>query len=119
MTAVALSPTMPWIATGSMDKTVNVWRIERDGVSRTGKYLTVELFRLAPTNEQSLLFIKKQLLAAVQSPEAIWRAKASQKSVLGDIQQEKLPLHVYCCLAAVSRGGIVIDVYWCGRANYH
>ncbi|TMS06716.1 WD repeat, SAM and U-box domain-containing protein 1 [Larimichthys crocea] len=35
VTAVALSPTMPWIATGSMDKTVNVWRIERDGVSRT------------------------------------------------------------------------------------
>ncbi|XP_041806153.1 WD repeat, SAM and U-box domain-containing protein 1-like [Chelmon rostratus] len=34
VTAVALSPTMPWIATGSMDRTVNVWRIG-DGVSRT------------------------------------------------------------------------------------
>lgn len=55
----------------------------------------------------------------VQSPGAIWSAKTSQKSVLGDIQQEKLLLHVYCCLAAVSRGGIVIDVYWCSRANYH
>uniref|UniRef100_A0A668AQP7 WD repeat, SAM and U-box domain-containing protein 1 n=1 Tax=Myripristis murdjan TaxID=586833 RepID=A0A668AQP7_9TELE len=27
VTAVAVSPTMPWIATGSMDKTVKVWRI--------------------------------------------------------------------------------------------
>ncbi|KAM7407527.1 hypothetical protein PAMA_003310 [Pampus argenteus] len=27
VTAVALSTTMPWIATGSMDRTVNVWRI--------------------------------------------------------------------------------------------
>ncbi|KAG7227522.1 hypothetical protein INR49_005337, partial [Caranx melampygus] len=27
VTAVAVSPTMPWIATGSMDRTVNVWRI--------------------------------------------------------------------------------------------
>ncbi|KAK2906133.1 hypothetical protein Q8A73_010076 [Channa argus] len=34
VTAVALSPTMPWIATGSMDRTVNVWRIG-DGDSRT------------------------------------------------------------------------------------
>uniref|UniRef100_A0A8C4E761 WD repeat, SAM and U-box domain-containing protein 1 n=1 Tax=Dicentrarchus labrax TaxID=13489 RepID=A0A8C4E761_DICLA len=39
VTAVALSPTMPWIATGSMDRAVNVWRIG-DGVSRTGKCLT-------------------------------------------------------------------------------
>uniref|UniRef100_A0A3B4V6P1 WD repeat, SAM and U-box domain-containing protein 1 n=1 Tax=Seriola dumerili TaxID=41447 RepID=A0A3B4V6P1_SERDU len=34
VTAVALSPTKPWIATGSMDRTVNVWRIG-DGDSRT------------------------------------------------------------------------------------
>ncbi|XP_039674924.1 WD repeat, SAM and U-box domain-containing protein 1-like isoform X1 [Perca fluviatilis] len=34
VTAVALSPTMPWIATGSMDRTVKVWRVG-DGVSRT------------------------------------------------------------------------------------
>ncbi|XP_005918284.1 WD repeat, SAM and U-box domain-containing protein 1 isoform X1 [Haplochromis burtoni] len=27
VTAVALSPTFPWIATGSMDRSVNVWRI--------------------------------------------------------------------------------------------
>uniref|UniRef100_A0A665UXD7 WD repeat, SAM and U-box domain-containing protein 1 n=1 Tax=Echeneis naucrates TaxID=173247 RepID=A0A665UXD7_ECHNA len=27
VTTVALSPTMPWIATGSMDRSVNVWRI--------------------------------------------------------------------------------------------
>lgn len=27
VTTVALSPTMPWIATGSMDRTVNVWRM--------------------------------------------------------------------------------------------
>lgn len=27
MTAVAFSPTMPWIATGSTDRAVNVWRI--------------------------------------------------------------------------------------------
>ncbi|XP_032385733.1 WD repeat, SAM and U-box domain-containing protein 1 [Etheostoma spectabile] len=34
VTAVALSPTMPWIAAGSMDRTVKVWKIG-DGVSRT------------------------------------------------------------------------------------
>ncbi|XP_069009819.1 WD repeat, SAM and U-box domain-containing protein 1-like [Embiotoca jacksoni] len=28
VTAVALSPTFPWIATGSTDRSVNVWRIE-------------------------------------------------------------------------------------------
>ena len=43
MTAVALSPTMPWIATGSMDRTVNVWRIG-DGVSRNGKYLAEDVY---------------------------------------------------------------------------
>lgn len=37
VTAVALSPTMPWIATGSMDRTVNVWKFG-DEVSTTGKY---------------------------------------------------------------------------------
>ncbi|XP_068612993.1 WD repeat, SAM and U-box domain-containing protein 1-like [Brachionichthys hirsutus] len=31
VTAVALSPNMPWIATGSTDRTVNVWRMQ-DGV---------------------------------------------------------------------------------------
>lgn len=51
------------------------------------------------------------MLAVVQSPEAICSAKDSQKSVLGVVQPEKLLLHVYSCLAAVSRGGIVIDVY--------
>lgn len=39
VTAVALSPTMPWIATGSMDRSVNVWRIG-DEITGTGKYLT-------------------------------------------------------------------------------
>nr|XP_046259427.1 WD repeat, SAM and U-box domain-containing protein 1-like [Scatophagus argus] len=34
VTAVAVSPTMPWIATGSMDRTVNVWRMG-DGVGAT------------------------------------------------------------------------------------
>ncbi|KAM7380596.1 hypothetical protein PAMP_003879 [Pampus punctatissimus] len=38
VTAVALSPTMPWIATGSMDRTVNVWRIG-DGDIRAGRKL--------------------------------------------------------------------------------
>ncbi|KAA8588195.1 hypothetical protein FQN60_001389 [Etheostoma spectabile] len=38
VTAVALSPTMPWIAAGSMDRTVKVWKIG-DGVSRTGRKL--------------------------------------------------------------------------------
>ncbi|XP_053295120.1 WD repeat, SAM and U-box domain-containing protein 1 [Pleuronectes platessa] len=41
--AVALSPTMPWIATGSMDRTVNVWRI---GDGLTGKCLTGDCSRL-------------------------------------------------------------------------
>lgn len=39
-------------------------------------------------------FFLNRLFAVVQSPEAIQTAKASQKSVLGAIQQEKLPLHV-------------------------
>uniref|UniRef100_A0A665UWC2 WD repeat, SAM and U-box domain-containing protein 1 n=1 Tax=Echeneis naucrates TaxID=173247 RepID=A0A665UWC2_ECHNA len=43
VTTVALSPTMPWIATGSMDRSVNVWRIG-DADSRAGKYLTVKSF---------------------------------------------------------------------------
>uniref|UniRef100_A0A3B4YYP2 WD repeat, SAM and U-box domain-containing protein 1 n=1 Tax=Stegastes partitus TaxID=144197 RepID=A0A3B4YYP2_9TELE len=37
VTAVAVSPTFPWIATGSMDRSVNVWRIG-DGDGITGKY---------------------------------------------------------------------------------
>lgn len=36
VTTVALSPTMPWIATGSMDRTVNVWRMT-GRVGETGK----------------------------------------------------------------------------------
>uniref|UniRef100_A0A3Q3EJZ0 WD repeat, SAM and U-box domain-containing protein 1 n=1 Tax=Labrus bergylta TaxID=56723 RepID=A0A3Q3EJZ0_9LABR len=39
VTAVALSPTMPWIAIGSMDRTVNVWRMV-DEVHSSGKFLT-------------------------------------------------------------------------------
>uniref|UniRef100_A0A673CXY3 WD repeat, SAM and U-box domain-containing protein 1 n=1 Tax=Sphaeramia orbicularis TaxID=375764 RepID=A0A673CXY3_9TELE len=38
VTAVALSPTMPWIATGSMDRTVTVWRIG-DGDDTTERKL--------------------------------------------------------------------------------
>lgn len=36
VTAVALSPIMPWVATGSMDRSVKVWRIG-DAVSSAGK----------------------------------------------------------------------------------
>ncbi|XP_026231804.1 WD repeat, SAM and U-box domain-containing protein 1-like [Anabas testudineus] len=37
VTAVALSPTMPWIATGSMDRIVNVWRVGDGDSSRTAE----------------------------------------------------------------------------------
>lgn len=56
VTAVAVSPTMPWIATGSMDRTVNVWRIG-DGENTVGKYITEKgSWGRCPTNTQSLLF---------------------------------------------------------------
>lgn len=58
VTAVALSPTMPWIATGSMDRTVNVWRIG-DGDTGAGEYWVESCFGLAPPNAQSLLFSKQ------------------------------------------------------------
>uniref|UniRef100_A0A671YUR5 WD repeat, SAM and U-box domain-containing protein 1 n=1 Tax=Sparus aurata TaxID=8175 RepID=A0A671YUR5_SPAAU len=55
VTAVALSPTMPWIATGSMDRSVNVWRIG-DGVSAPGKYLEAFLVgRKLPGHSRLLL----------------------------------------------------------------
>uniref|UniRef100_A0A3B4XWW9 SAM domain-containing protein n=1 Tax=Seriola lalandi dorsalis TaxID=1841481 RepID=A0A3B4XWW9_SERLL len=55
VTAVALSPTKPWIATGSMDRTVNVWRIG-DGDSRTGIYLAVNcLGRKLPGHSRLLV----------------------------------------------------------------
>ncbi len=38
VTACAFSPTAPLIATGSMDKTVNIWRVE-DGSGAQGGFL--------------------------------------------------------------------------------
>lgn len=52
MTAVALSPIMPWVATGSMDRSVKVWRIgdvssrgktKKNKTQRTDWVLAVEL----------------------------------------------------------------------------
>uniref|UniRef100_A0A672I7W9 WD repeat, SAM and U-box domain-containing protein 1 n=1 Tax=Salarias fasciatus TaxID=181472 RepID=A0A672I7W9_SALFA len=44
VTAVALSPSAPWIATGSMDRSVNVWRIG-DGDGPAGKHSDKAGFR--------------------------------------------------------------------------
>uniref|UniRef100_A0A3P8TGS1 WD repeat, SAM and U-box domain-containing protein 1 n=1 Tax=Amphiprion percula TaxID=161767 RepID=A0A3P8TGS1_AMPPE len=54
VTAVAVSPTSPWIATGSMDRSVNVWRIG-DGDGITGKHPSL------PDLKQKHLFRRKKL----------------------------------------------------------
>lgn len=63
VTAVALSPTMPWIATGSMDRTVNVWRMT-GRVGETGKmHKRLQLTDLKTNTTKNKL---KHILAVVQ-----------------------------------------------------
>ncbi|KAI3356189.1 hypothetical protein L3Q82_017447 [Scortum barcoo] len=103
VTAVALSPTMPWIATGSIDGTVNVWRLG-DEVSRTGKLLT-ELFRSGikavglPSSHQStksmMTFLYSQSFPSDTHPtmavssENFWRWQLSVEYVKSDVYRVK------------------------------
>uniref|UniRef100_A0A8C6V0V6 WD repeat, SAM and U-box domain-containing protein 1 n=1 Tax=Neogobius melanostomus TaxID=47308 RepID=A0A8C6V0V6_9GOBI len=55
VTAVAMSPTVPFLlATGSMDRTVRVWRIG-DGDETTGKGLELNMVRKLPAHSQLTL----------------------------------------------------------------
>uniref|UniRef100_A0A673HIB7 WD repeat, SAM and U-box domain-containing protein 1 n=1 Tax=Sinocyclocheilus rhinocerous TaxID=307959 RepID=A0A673HIB7_9TELE len=55
VTACAFSPTAPLIATGSMDKTVNIWMLE-DGSGAQGGFLSFEnLFKLKSSGHSRLM----------------------------------------------------------------
>lgn len=80
---------MPWIATGSMDRTVNVWRIG-DGVSRTGTYLTEDCVgRRLQMNNHSFYKKTKQTVSSGSKPRSHLERLSLPKRVFWEISSRR------------------------------
>lgn len=90
VTAVALSPTFPWIATGSMDRSVNVWRIG-DGDDSTGKYSAENClsWRQQMHNHSSFL---KQTVSSGTKPRSHLQRQRFPKECFGSCPAREAPI---------------------------